>query len=160
MKKRSSILALFGLAIMFLSLSACSKDDDKGVEGGSSSTLSINGEKISKIVTSQVEGDGFLLDCWFNDWYFEFEFKYYGSVSKLSAGDDITEDIRIRRCSGLNEMLVDASYDIIDGSVSVASVSSKTVTLKFSNLNLQEYLGSSKRKEYTFNGNVTYDIFD
>ena len=156
--KKISFFFLFGLTVVFLSLIACSKDDDQ-VEGNTSS-LSINGKSISKILTSQVEGNGFLLGVWYDNWYFEMEFRYNGKVANLSPGDNITDEIIVRRCEHVNEAIIDGSYEVLSGSVKVKSVSSKSVSLNFSNLKLQQYVGSTKKEVYTINGNVTYEIFD
>lgn len=133
-------------------------DESDNYGDGSSSSLTLNGTTISRILSSAVEGNTFVSQLWYDNFVFDFEFRYIGKISNLTSGDNITDKIDILTCESLNIVLIDGSYEIISGSVRVDSKTSDSIKLNYSNLKIQQYIGSSEGNVYTINGKISYSL--
>lgn len=136
-------------------------NNDNSGNGGNdtSSSLTLNGTIISNILSSSVENNTtFTANLWYDNFIFAFEFRYNGKVSNLASGENITDKIDIKLCESLNHVIVDGRYEILSGWVRVDSKTSNSITLNYSNLKIQQYVGHSKGNVYTLNGKISYSL--
>lgn len=126
--------------------------------GENTSSFTLNGTTISNILGSSAEGNTFTCNFWYDDFVFAFEYRYSGKISNLTSGQNITDKIDIRLCEMLNQIIIDGSYEIISGYVRVDSKTSDSITLSYSNLKIQQYVGLSEGKVFTFNGKIKYSL--
>lgn len=120
--------------------------------------LTLNGTKISNILEASATNNTFSSNFWYDNFNFVFDFRYYGKISELTSGENITDEIRILSCERLNIIVIDGSYEIISGSVRVDSKTSNSITLRYYNLKIQQYVGDSEGNLYTIDGIITYSL--
>lgn len=165
MLKRLSIFAfLFATLIGF---SSCGGDDDDDTLSGSSggtSSFTINGKKTGKILYTLCEKglyNSVILEAHFSydDDMMSFNLSVpFNSISALQKDLDITDDINITRFYPKNGAFIGhKSYEYIDGSAVVKSVSSKEVVVKYSNFRFLRELGDEE-DTFTINGTISYTI--
>lgn len=158
-------LLLFIVTISFLSFS-CSNGNEEPV---GSSSLTINDRKIGKVYNAQCI-DRHYSEMLGGDYttVFEMQFEYDQELtifsiewpiktSQLREGMDLLnedepESVTFR---GVMSIEVGVDYEDFEGKVIVQSISSESVTLKYSNFT---FLKSSGHKSYAINGTMTYNL--
>ncbi len=170
MKQLHKLLFIALVACLSLSVSSCSKDDDKDDPSGSSAAgLVINGKKAGKIYGSQCTSQS-----WSEDWgggytvSFDVMFDYDDDMtnfsitwpfklSSLKAGMDLLDRDTPNTMSfrSMYSAEIGADYYDFDGQVIVKSISDDSITLKFVDFRFTKSLGE---RTYTINGTVTYDL--
>ena len=155
MKKYFKFFYLALFAVLAISVTSCSKDDDEPNGGvGSNSTFTVNGQNYgvhesgaSNSITDygevrpdlgiSIKAELFPSKSGEFDFFPRINMSFEAKAVKLSKG--LTLEIEDGYVEYLTDFGKGAKFsDIISGNVTVEEVSSSSVTLKFNNLKLQE----------------------
>ena len=174
MFKRLSILSIIVATMIGFSSCGDDNDDENGFEINSSSSFSINGEKVREVYQTLCEvhtlpalndepSHEIELEAYF---YYEDElmsFNYGLSASSINAlkkGMDITDYMRFYRFYPMNWAITSSKhFEVLSGNAVVESVSSEAVVIRYTNFELLREI-SNTEDIFTINGTISYTIND